>query len=84
MDSPDPNPGTTAKGGASKQGTFFSLSLDGGAYTTLHDFAGGATDLATNNDNVVFIGSTAYGMPQEGGHQNLGGVFSQQVPWYEH
>src|SRR5438477_668366 len=68
--------GTTSSGGASNQGTIFSLNADGSAFKVIHSFGADAKDgqnpyagLLEANDEMLY-GTTAYG-----GSNNQGIVF---------
>lgn len=67
--------GTTHHGGASNLGTIFRMDPDGGGYTNLHAFAGGASDGASPMGDLTLSGTNFYGMTSQGGSNNLGTVF---------
>jgi uncharacterized repeat protein (TIGR03803 family) len=71
--------GMTAVGGADALGTLFGINTDGGGYSLLHSFAGGAADGAEPQGNLIFAGSNLYGMTEIGGSSNDGVVFSFPV-----
>ncbi|MBI5446232.1 MAG: hypothetical protein HY900_34085 [Deltaproteobacteria bacterium] len=69
--------GTTRVGGASDQGSVFSISTSGGAITILHSFAGGPADGQSPRAAVlVSDGVNLYGVTESGGPSDLGTVFS--------
>ncbi len=67
--------GTTFIGGASNLGTVFRMNTDGGGYTNLHAFAGGAADGANPGGDLTLSGTNFYGMTSRGGAAGLGVVF---------
>jgi uncharacterized repeat protein (TIGR03803 family) len=67
--------GTTEIGGTSNNGTVFSLTATGNNYSVLHNF-GGIPDGSGPDDALLRDGSgNLYGTVQQGGADNLGGVF---------
>ena len=69
--------GTTAQGGASNDGTVFTVKTDGNGFVVLHTFTGGASDGANPQaslilDTVGNLCGTTYG----GGAWGIGTVFS--------
>jgi uncharacterized repeat protein (TIGR03803 family) len=59
--------GMTWEGGASIDGTVFSIGTDGSGFTVLHSFAGGATDGASPHGSPLLVGSILYGLTSYGG-----------------
>jgi uncharacterized repeat protein (TIGR03803 family) len=68
--------GMASSGGANNDGIIFSISTSGGALTDLHDFSGSSTDGAAPNGSLTLLGSTLYGMSQQGGAYGFGIIFS--------
>jgi uncharacterized repeat protein (TIGR03803 family) len=69
--------GMTSAGGVSNLGELFRISTDGGSYTNLHSFAGGAGDGASPSwCSLMLDSSTLYGMTYYGGTNNDGVVFA--------
>ncbi len=66
--------GTTYWGGAYGAGTVFEVT-PAGQLTTLHSFAGGATDGAYPIAGLVQVGGNFYGTTQHGGANGAGTVF---------
>lgn len=67
--------GRTAIGGASNNGTIFSLSTDGSNFKVLHSFSAVADNLEGNqphHDAMALIGSTLYGTTLRGGNTDNG------------
>jgi uncharacterized repeat protein (TIGR03803 family) len=69
--------GAAPGGGASNDGTIFSIPVSGGTPTVLCSFNG--TDGRGPVGNLTLSGSTLYGMTSKGGTNNLGTVFSIPV-----
>ena len=67
--------GMTAHGGASDLGVLFRINTNGGGYTNLHSFAGGAGDGAYPDCDLTLSGTTFYGMTDQGGANGDGVVF---------
>ena len=67
--------GTTYSRATNSFGTVFRMDTDGGGYTNLHAFAGGAADGAYPWGDVTLNGTNLYGMTSQGGTNNLGTVF---------
>ncbi len=67
--------GTTLIGGTNNLGTLFRMDTDGGHYTNLHAFAGGAADGADPGGDLTLSGTNFYGMTSQGGAAGLGVVF---------
>jgi uncharacterized repeat protein (TIGR03803 family) len=67
--------GTTHHGGTNNLGTLFRMDTDGGGYTSLHAFAGGAADGANPLGDLTLSGTNFYGMTSQGGAAGLGVVF---------
>ncbi len=67
--------GMTTFGGGSNHGTIFSMKADGTGYTTLHSFAGGPSDGAAPEGDLILSGSSLYGMTSGGGASGLGTIF---------
>ncbi len=68
--------GTTEDGGASSNGTVFSMNTDGTAFQLLHSFAGGASDGADPSSTLALVGSTLFGATFGGGSGSFGTLFS--------
>jgi uncharacterized repeat protein (TIGR03803 family) len=74
--------GTAAAGGGAANGTVFSLSTNGEAYSVLHDFSLLDSVTGTNVDGalpwsgLVWSGDTLYGTTSAGGSGGSGVVFS--------
>jgi uncharacterized repeat protein (TIGR03803 family) len=71
--------GVTSLGGATDDGTVFSLNLDSSTYTTLHSFSdagGGYHPMA----DLLLSGDTLYGLAEKGGAYGGGVIFSLTVP----
>ena len=71
--------GMTQIGGADALGTIFGINTDGSGFNVLHSFAGGPGDGANPAGDLIFSGSTLYGMTPAGGSSNLGVVFSLPI-----
>jgi len=67
--------GMTFNGGDDGVGVIFKVDTDGGNYTNLHDFAGGADDGANPYGSLILDGSTLYGMAWYGGDSDYGVIF---------
>jgi uncharacterized repeat protein (TIGR03803 family) len=67
--------GTTAAGGASNDGTVFSINLHTGTETVIYSFAGGS-DGAVPNGFLKLVTGTLYGTTASGGAHGDGTVFS--------
>jgi uncharacterized repeat protein (TIGR03803 family) len=74
--------GATSSGGAAGNGTIFSMSTNGSAFTVLHDFtaldsvSGTNTDGATPMGGLVLSGGALYGTTSAGGAGGNGTIFS--------
>jgi uncharacterized repeat protein (TIGR03803 family) len=68
--------GMTQTGGASNNGTVFSIGTDGSGFTLLHSFAGSPGDGQNPYGDLVLNGGTLYGMTPSGGSNNYGTAFS--------
>jgi len=68
--------GTTNFGGASEEGTVFSLETDGTDFQVLHSFAGGTEDGSDPRTQVTIDGSTILGTTSGGGDFGAGTIFS--------
>jgi uncharacterized repeat protein (TIGR03803 family) len=66
--------GTTTGGGTSGFGTLFSIDLQSGAETILHNFTGGQ-DGAIPNAGLIYAGGELYGTTESGGAVGLGTVY---------
>jgi uncharacterized repeat protein (TIGR03803 family) len=66
--------GTAYGGGASSNGTVFSVNTDGTGFTTLHSFTGGS-DGANPYAALVLSGNSLYGTAYGGGRSDHGTVF---------
>lgn len=66
--------GTTKEGGSNDTGVVFSLEKDGDPYTVLHEFA--ATGLRNPSNRLLLASDDfLYGVAEQGGADDLGGVF---------
>jgi uncharacterized repeat protein (TIGR03803 family) len=72
--------GLAYRGGASDRGGIFSIATDGSGFTLLHSFAGGPADGAHAMASLVTDGSFLYGMTNQGGADDLGVIFSFEIP----
>ncbi|HMP83827.1 MAG TPA: hypothetical protein PKA41_14100, partial [Verrucomicrobiota bacterium] len=74
--------GTTTAGGANGNGTIFSLTTNGAAFSTLHNFTRLDAQTSTNTDGatpwggLILSGDTLYGTASAGGAGGNGVVFS--------
>jgi uncharacterized repeat protein (TIGR03803 family) len=69
--------GTTTYGGASDDGTVFTVKTDGSAFAVLHSFAGGAADGANPYGAPILDGSgNLHGTTSAGGASGDGTVFT--------
>jgi len=68
--------GMTNVGGAADKGVIFSMATNGGSYTNLREFAGGAGDGQKPYGSLTLSGDTLYGMANVGGAANKGVIFS--------
>ena len=74
--------GTTTGGGAAANGTLFSVTTNGSAFSVLHDFSALDSNTGTNTDGAVpwggliVSGDTLYGTASVGGNGGNGVVFS--------
>jgi uncharacterized repeat protein (TIGR03803 family) len=69
--------GTTNEGGASNQGTVFSVKTDGTKFHLLHNFVGGASDGASPSASLILDGSgNLYGTTLARDPLDYGAVFS--------
>jgi uncharacterized repeat protein (TIGR03803 family) len=68
--------GVTSVGGNAGKGVVFSMDLDGGNYTLLHEFTGGSDDGKGAYGSLTLSGQTLYGMTYYGGDSDQGTVFS--------
>lgn len=76
--------GTTLSGGGGAQGTIFSVGLDGGGFSVLHEFSpldpqGGNADGAAAVAPLVASGNMLYGATSAGGPGDTGTVFALDV-----
>lgn len=71
--------GTTYDGGASNDGTVFSVTT-GGSETVLHSFGGSGSDGANPEAELHAFGGTLYGTTYAGGANNDGTVFALPIP----
>jgi uncharacterized repeat protein (TIGR03803 family) len=68
--------GTAGAGGASSQGTVFSVGTDGSNFTLLHEFGGGAGDGSNPEGGLLAYDAGAlYGMTAGGGAMDGGTLF---------
>jgi len=68
--------GTTLSGGASNVGTIFTMNLDGGSFSLVRSFTGGAADGSTPWTGLLLAtNSILYGATAMGGTRNVGTVF---------
>jgi uncharacterized repeat protein (TIGR03803 family) len=74
--------GTTTGGGTAANGTVFSVSTNGSAFSVLHNFSAPDSNTGTNTDGAVpwggliVSGNTLYGTASAGGAGGNGVVFS--------
>jgi len=74
--------GTTVNGGASGNGTVFSVQTNGTGFKVLHSFSARNNSAFTNSDGaspygqLILSGDTLYGTAANGGNANEGTVFS--------
>jgi uncharacterized repeat protein (TIGR03803 family) len=68
--------GMTREGGATAEGTIFSLNSDGTGYTVLYSFAGPPGDGWSPYGSLISDGTKLYGMTREGGAYYRGALFS--------
>jgi uncharacterized repeat protein (TIGR03803 family) len=66
--------GTTSAGGASSDGTVFTVNTDGGGFSVLHSFTG--TDGSSIQADLFLSGNTLYGAADFGGADNDGTLFA--------
>jgi uncharacterized repeat protein (TIGR03803 family) len=71
--------GMTRQGGDGDVGTVFSIGTDGGGFSLLRGFAGGASDGADPHGSLTLSGTTLYGMTEDGGDSNYGTIFSMET-----
>lgn len=69
--------GMTGQGGGSQKGVVFRINTDGTGYTNLHAFSGSVTDGASPRGSLTLIGSTLFGMTEQGGRGD--GSYQQGV-----
>jgi uncharacterized repeat protein (TIGR03803 family) len=67
--------GTSSSGGASYEGTVFSINTDGSGFTNIYDFTG-ASDGASPQASLVLSGNWLYGTAASGGQTYNGAVFA--------
>ena len=72
--------GTTMAGGDNDGGTVFSINTDGSNFTLLHEFAGGVNDGERPQAGLTLSGSRLFGTTEIGGDNDLGTVFSIEIP----
>jgi uncharacterized repeat protein (TIGR03803 family) len=78
--------GSALSGGSFNEGTVFALNTDGSNFETLHSFTPTHSSVFTNSDGaapygrVALIGSTLYGITDQGGVAGNGTVFSITLP----
>ncbi|MFC2149647.1 choice-of-anchor tandem repeat GloVer-containing protein [Candidatus Auribacterota bacterium] len=70
--------GMTNLGGASNEGTVFSIAVDGQDFTLLHSFEGNPADGENPMGSLTYSAGdeTFYGMTYQGGANDVGAVFS--------
>ncbi len=66
--------GMTSDGGTNDLGTIFRIKTNGTGFALLHSFAGAAGG-EWPNGSLIAIGSTLYGMTEEGGTYDYGTIF---------
>jgi uncharacterized repeat protein (TIGR03803 family) len=71
--------GTTAFGGAANKGTIFQIGTDGTGFNVMHSFAGGPSDGANPEGDLLLSGATLNGMTPNGGIDALGTLFGIQT-----
>ena len=69
--------GTTKTGGASSQGTVYSIKANGTGFGDLYSFSG--TDGANITASLILSSNTLYGAASQGGANSLGTLFSLAV-----
>lgn len=69
--------GTSGNGGASNQGTIYTLATDGTGFMLLHSFAGPPSDGQLSTAALIWDGAgTLYGTTQFGGSAGVGTAFT--------
>ncbi|HEY4311330.1 MAG TPA: choice-of-anchor tandem repeat GloVer-containing protein [Pirellulales bacterium] len=71
--------GTTSAGGASGDGTVYSINPDGSNFQIVHSFLGGPADGANPYTEIVQVGSLLYGTTAAGGANGWGAAFSMAL-----
>jgi uncharacterized repeat protein (TIGR03803 family) len=64
--------GMTDGGGTNGLGTIFKIGMDGGGFTVLRSFAGGANDGMQPNGSLTMVGSQLYGLAAGGSYAGPG------------
>lgn len=67
--------GMTLSGGSSGIGTIFKIETNGTGFSLLHSFAGGGSDGSSPYGGLTLVGSTLYGVTNNGGDNNMGVIF---------
>jgi uncharacterized repeat protein (TIGR03803 family) len=67
--------GMTRFGGTGGGGTIFRVDADGGGFSLLHSFTGGANDGIDPQGSLTLVGSKLYGMTTGGGINDEGTIF---------
>jgi uncharacterized repeat protein (TIGR03803 family) len=79
--------GTASAGGASANGTVFSVSTNGGQFQTIHAFTAMDPSTGTNRDGafpvagLLPLGNSLYGTTLSGGPGAAGTVFNVAIPY---
>ncbi len=68
--------GMTSSGGANGDGTIFSISNSGSAFTIMHNFSGGTADGNQPYGDLTLLSGSLFGMTKQGGANNKGVLFS--------
>jgi len=67
--------GMTSEGGTYSDGTIFQINTDGSGYTNLYSFGTVDNDGANPEGDVTLVGSTLFGMANNGGIYSYGTIF---------
>jgi uncharacterized repeat protein (TIGR03803 family) len=71
--------GMTSSGGATGYGTIFKIQTDGGSFSLLHSFVGGAADGKTPYNDLILSRTTLFGMTCAGGTNDSGTIFKLET-----